>query len=91
MSTTEPSASTIDRANSLIASVVFFVNTTTSRSGSAPTKCPMTSRASSNAAVLTRDLNPVPRCTLEANGKNRSTASTTACSGGVVAALSRLT
>ena len=40
--------------------------------GSAPTKCPTASRASSNAAVLRRDLYPVPRCTLAANGKNCS-------------------
>ena len=46
----------IVRAKRLMASVVFFVNITTSRSGSAPTKPPTTSRASSNAAVLSRDL-----------------------------------
>ena len=44
------------RANWLIASVVFLVNTTTSRSWSAPTKCPTASRASSNAAVLSARL-----------------------------------
>ena len=47
VSTTSPSAMGIERASLLIASVVFFVKTTTSRSRSAPTKAPTTRRASS--------------------------------------------
>ena len=54
-----------DRASRLMASVVCRPNTTASRSGSAPTNAPTRSRACSYAAVLNRDLSPVPRCTLE--------------------------
>ena len=45
-----------DRASRLIASVVFLANTTTSRSGSAPRNPPTSSRARSNAVVLTSRL-----------------------------------
>ena len=56
MSTTEPAAIRIERARWFTASVVFLPNTTTSRSGSAPTKVITVSRAPSYAAVLRRDM-----------------------------------
>ena len=56
VSTTEPAAIRIERARRFSASVVFLANTTTSRSGSAPTNARTWSRARSYAAVLRRDM-----------------------------------
>jgi hypothetical protein len=56
VSTTEPTGIRIERASRFTASVVFLPNTTTSRSGSAPTKAMTFSRAPSYAAVLRRDM-----------------------------------
>ena len=58
------SRSGVARASLLIASVVFFVKITVSRSGSAPTNAPIVCRACSYAAVQRRALWPLPRCTL---------------------------
>ena len=77
-------------ASTLIASVVLRTNTTSS-SARAPTKPATQPRASSNAAVLTRDLAPLPRCTLLYHGTNASTAAHTSSITGVLAALSRFT
>ena len=68
-----------------MASVVLRTNTTAS-SSRAPTNSPTAPRASSNAAVDTRDFSPLPRCTLLYQGTNRSTASHTAAITGVLAA-----
>jgi hypothetical protein len=77
-----------DAASTLIASVVLRTNTTPSL-GRAPRNSAITSRASSYAAVATRDLNPLPRCTLLYHGTNASTAFQTSLMTGVLAALSR--
>jgi hypothetical protein len=56
VSTTEPAGIRIERARWFTASVVFLPSTTTSRSGSAPTKVIRFSRAPSYAAVLRGDM-----------------------------------
>ena len=53
------------KASLLIASVVFFPKMTVAVCGSAPTRRAIVECALSYAAVLRRDLKPVPRCTLE--------------------------
>ena len=75
-------------ASTLIASVVLRTNTTSS-SARAPTNSATVPRASSKAAVHTRDLAPLPRCTLLYHGTNASTAAHTSSITGVLAALSR--
>ena len=77
-------------AKTLIASVVLRTKTTRS-SSRAPTKPATAARASSKAAVDTRDLAPLPRCTLLYHGTNASTAAHTSAITGVLAALSRFT
>ncbi len=77
-------------ARTLTASVVLRTKTTSSPAR-APTKRATSVRASSNAAVATCDLYPLPRWTLLYHGRNASTAATTEASAGVLAALSRLT
>ena len=56
VNTTASGAMGSARANLLIASVVFLVNTTTSRPGSAPRNSPTISLARSNTLVHSRDL-----------------------------------
>ena len=58
-------------ASRLVASVVLRVNTTTS-SRRPPTKSRTASREPSYASVVTCDLYPAPRCTLEYQGSNSS-------------------
>ena len=71
-------------ARTLIASVV--LRTITVVPVRAPTNRAMLTRACSYASVDTRDLAPVPRCTLLYHGTNASTASHTAARTGVLAA-----
>ena len=64
-STTESSSTAVDLASLLIASVVFLVKITVSRSGSAPTNvADRRSRPVRTLAVHTRALWPLPRWTL---------------------------
>jgi hypothetical protein len=57
----------------------------------APTNSATATRACSKASVDTRDLAPLPRCTLLYQGMNSSTAAHTSAIAGVLAALSRFT